>query len=154
MSFLRDPRLVTVLRVALGAVFVMAAIPKLADPSGFAKTISNYHLLPVPAERLLALALPPLELLVGVGLIAGVFHAGASLLAFGLMLVFTIAIGTALGRGLDISCGCFDTEGGPKVGITKLLENAALIGVAFLVWRGDRTWLSLDSLAGRVSDIE
>jgi len=140
---LRDPRLVALLRVGLGAIFVMAAWPKLADPGAFATAVSNYRMLPVPAERVLALVLPPLELLAGVALIVGVLDAGASVVVLGLLVVFTGAIGTALARGLDISCGCFETEGGSKVGLGKVAENLALIAAAVWVWRGDRSWLAL-----------
>lgn len=142
-----DRRIVTVLRIAVGALFVAAALPKLQDPAAFANNISHYHLVIQPAERFLALALPPLELIVGLSLIFGVFHAGASFLAFALLLVFTTAIGIAVGRDLDISCGCFGKEGGTKVGAKKLAENAAFIAAAFVVWRGDRTWLAM--LPGR-----
>ncbi len=138
-----DRRIVTVLRVALGVLFVAAAWPKLQDPAAFATNISHYHLLPEPAERLLALMLPPLELLAGLAMIFGVFHAGASLLVFAMLVVFTAAIGVAVGRGLDISCGCFETEGGTKVGARKLAENAAFIAASFVVWRGDRSWLAM-----------
>jgi uncharacterized membrane protein YphA (DoxX/SURF4 family) len=143
VSALRDPRFIALLRVGLGVIFLMAAWPKLADPTAFATSVSNYRMLPLPVERVIALTLPPLELLVGVALIVGVFDAGASLVVFGLMLVFTGAVGSALARGLDISCGCFDTEGGAKVGFGKIVENLALTGAAFWVWRGDRSWLSL-----------
>jgi putative oxidoreductase len=143
VSALRDPRFIALLRVGLGVLFVMAAWPKLGDPAAFATSVTNYHMLPATAERVLALVLPPLELLVGVALIVGAVDAGASLLAFALMIVFTDAVGTALARGLDISCGCFETEGGTKVGLAKIVENVGLTAAAFWVWKGDRSFLSL-----------
>lgn len=138
-----DRRIVTLLRVALGAAFLMAAWPKLQDPEAFARSISNYHLLPEAAGRVLALVLPPLELLVGICLVLGLLDAGAAVLTVGMLVVFTSAIGIAVARGLDISCGCFDTDGGTKVGVAKLVENAGLILASVVVWRGDRSWLSL-----------
>jgi uncharacterized membrane protein YphA (DoxX/SURF4 family) len=131
VNLLRDPRLMLVLRVAMGLLFVAAAWPKLMDPAAFATAVTNYRMLPLPAERVLALVLPPLELLAGLALIVGVLDAGARVVVLALMLVFTTAIGTALARGLDISCGCFDTEGGAKVGIAKLAENVGLTAVAW-----------------------
>ena len=104
---LRDRRLVALLRIGLGVLFVLAAWPKLQDPVGFARAISHYHLLGETASRVLALVLPPMELMIGVCLILGVVHSGASLLAFSLLVLFTGAVTTALLRGLDISCGCF-----------------------------------------------
>ena len=145
---------VTVLRVALGVLFLLAAWPKLHDPEGFAKAISHYRMLPEPVERVLALVLPPLELLVGVCLVLGVVDAGASAIVVALMMVFTVAVAVALGRGLDISCGCFDTEGGTKVGVMKVIENLALLAAAAVVTLGDRSWLSLGRWASRTGDIE
>jgi uncharacterized membrane protein YphA (DoxX/SURF4 family) len=133
VNLLSDRRVLLVLRVAMGALFVAAAWPKLTDPTAFATSVSNYRMLPVPVERVLALVLPPLELFAGIALIVGVLDAGASVVVFSLMVVFTAAVGTALARGLDISCGCFDTEGGPKVGVAKLAENVGLTAVAWWV---------------------
>jgi uncharacterized membrane protein YphA (DoxX/SURF4 family) len=154
MRLLRDRRVVAALRLALGALFVVAALPKLTDPVGFAKAVANYHLVPVQAERLLALVLPPIELLVGVLLIVGVADAGASLLAVALLVVFTAAIGAAIARGLDISCGCFHTEGGAKAGGGKIAENVAFLVVACWVWTQDRSWFSLRGWLGKSGDIE
>jgi uncharacterized membrane protein YphA (DoxX/SURF4 family) len=149
-----DRRVVAFLRVALGVVFLVAAWPKLADPEGFARAISHYRMLPEPVERVAALVLPPLEALLGICLVLGVLDAGASLLVLVLLTAFTGAIAAALARGLDISCGCFDTEGGAKVGLSKVVENLAMLAAAFLVTRADRSWLSLTSWLRRSGDIE
>jgi uncharacterized membrane protein YphA (DoxX/SURF4 family) len=154
VKLLADRRLVALLRIGLGVLFVVAALPKLQDPAGFAKVVDHYHLLPETAGRVLALALPVLELLAGACLILGVLDAGASLLVLGLMIVFTAAVGAAVARGLDISCGCFDTEDGAKVGLEKIAENLALTVAAFWVWARDRRWLSLGGLLRKPGDIE
>lgn len=145
---------VTLLRVGLGVLFIAAAWPKLQDPAGFAAAVSHYRLLPEPAERVLALVLPPLEMLVGVCLVLGVLDAGASALVLAMMLVFTGAVGIALARGLDISCGCFDTAGGTKVGLKKVAENVVLSLAAIRVAWGDRSWLSVGGMLRRASDVE
>jgi uncharacterized membrane protein YphA (DoxX/SURF4 family) len=154
VRFLRDRRLILLLRLALGAVFLVAAWPKLQDPAGFARSISHYHMVPEGVERLLALTLPPLELLVGLGLIFGVLDAGAAVLVFAMLVGFTGAIASAVSRGLDISCGCFDTDGGTKVGVSKLVENSLMILGAWLVVIGDRTLLSVSGWLRRSGDIE
>jgi uncharacterized membrane protein YphA (DoxX/SURF4 family) len=154
VSFLKDRRLVLVLRVALGVLFIAAALPKIADPAGFATSVSHYRMLPEWIERVLALVLPPLELVLGICLVVGVLDAGAAFLAFVLLVVFTGAIGTAMGRGLDISCGCFDTEGGSKVGLSKLGENVLFIAASWLVLVGDRSLLSLRARLSRTVDPE
>ena len=149
MRFLNDRRFVAILRIAMGGVFLAAAFPKLMDPAGFAVSLDNFRLLPEVAERVIALILPPLELAMGLCLVFGVVDGGASLLLFALMLVFDGAIVSALFRGLDISCGCFDTDGGTRVGVTKLAENTLLTLAALRVWTGDRSWLSLGRVLGR-----
>jgi uncharacterized membrane protein YphA (DoxX/SURF4 family) len=154
VRLLADPRLVALLRIGMGALFIAAALPKLQDPAGFAKAVGHYHLLPETAGRVTALALPVLELLAGACLILGVLDAGASLVVLSLMIVFTAAVGSAVARGLDISCGCFDTEAGAKVGLAKVAENAGLTAVAFWVWARDRSWLSLAALLRKPGDIE
>jgi uncharacterized membrane protein YphA (DoxX/SURF4 family) len=146
--------LTTLLRVALGAIFLMAALPKLRDPEAFALSISNYRMLPVFAERVLALVLPPLEALVGVCLILGVLDAGASAIVLALMVIFTAAVGSALARGLDISCGCFDTKAGEKIALGKLAENLALTSAALAVAVLDRSWCSVRGWMSRTGDIE
>ncbi|HMB70978.1 MAG TPA: MauE/DoxX family redox-associated membrane protein [bacterium] len=154
MKLLSDRRLVAALRIGLGALFIAAALPKLQDPAGFAGSIDHYHLLPEAGGRILALVLPVLELLVGMCLVLGVLDAGASLLVLALMIVFTAAVGSAVARGLDISCGCFDTEGGTKVGVTKVAENLALTAAAFWVRVRDRSWLSVGALLRKPGDVE
>lgn len=146
MKFLNDRRFVALLRIALGVLFIAAALPKLRDPEAFAKSVENYRILPEVAARALALVLPTLELVAGALLLAGFADAGASLVVFALMVVFTAAVGSALARGLDISCGCFETEGGSKVGMKKIVENVFLTWAAWRVYRGDRSFLSLSSL--------
>ncbi|MFN8179116.1 MAG: MauE/DoxX family redox-associated membrane protein [bacterium] len=150
-----DRRVVTLLRVALGVLFIVAAWPKLVDPRGFSDAINHYRLLPVPLERVAALVLPALELVVGISLIVGILDAGASALALLMLVVFTAAVGVALARGLDITCGCFETDGkGPKVGLQKILENVAMLAVSVGVAWGDRSWLSIADWFRRSGDIE
>lgn len=149
-----DRRLIALLRVVLGILFIVAAWPKLADPAGFAQAVSHYRILPEPAERALALTLPPLEMLCGICLVLGVLDAGASAVVLTLMVVFTAAVFSALLRGLDISCGCFDTDGGARVGLAKVAENVGLSLAAAAVAWGDRSWMSFRSMLGRPGDIE
>ena len=58
----------------------------------------------------LAIWLPWLELLAGLSLIIGVWTKGGALVILILSAAFAIALGSALFRGLDITCGCFHTS--------------------------------------------
>ena len=101
-------------QIALGAVFVAAALPKIADPPAFAHMIYNYRLVPGGLVNALALLMPWLELLVGILLIVGVWRREAALVAALLLLVFMGAIGWNLARGHAVDCGCFDVRSAGK----------------------------------------
>jgi len=101
-------------QIALGAVFVASAIPKLVDPPAFAHMIYNYRLLPGTLVNALALVMPWIELLVGVLLVLGAWRREAALVAALLLVVFVGAIGWNLLRGHAIDCGCFDVRSAGK----------------------------------------
>lgn len=101
-------------QIALGAVFVASAIPKLVDPPAFAHMIYNYRLLPGTLVNALALVMPWIELLVGILLVLGAWRREAALVAALLLVVFLGAIGWNLLRGHAIDCGCFDVRSAGK----------------------------------------
>ena len=68
---------------------------------------------------------------------------GAALICGGLLLVFLAAIATALFRGLDISCGCFNTDGGHAVGLDLMWRDFLLLLACLpplLAARGGLVW--------------
>lgn len=101
-------------QIALGAVFVAAALPKIMDPPAFAHMIYNYRLVPGGLVNGLALVMPWIELVVGVLLIVGAWRREAAVVATLLLLVFLGAIGWNLARGHAIDCGCFDVRSAGK----------------------------------------
>ncbi len=107
-ALLGHPWLTVRTQIALGIFFVVAALPKLADPPGFAHMIYNYRLVPGSLVNGMALAMPWLELLLGLALITGIWQRTAASLVGALLVVFTVAIGLNLLRGNPIDCGCFD----------------------------------------------
>jgi hypothetical protein len=109
-------------QIALGAVFVAAAIPKIADPPAFAHMIYNYRLTPGGLVNALALVMPWIELVVGILLIAGVWKREAALVAAAVLLVFLGAIGWNLARGHAVDCGCFDVRSAGKTPEQLLTE--------------------------------
>lgn len=99
--------IVVALRVAIAAVFVFAAAPKLADPASFALEIDNYRMVPEALVGSMAVIVPMLELVVAGALLTGVHAGGAALLAGGMLLTFAGAMVQAMARGIDLDCGCF-----------------------------------------------
>ena len=131
-------------RLAVGGVFIYASLDKLAHPQAFAEAIHHYRLVPYALLHPSALLLPMLEFVLGAALVLGIARRGASLWAAFLLVVFTIAIGTALARGLDISCGCFNTDAGHGVGVSLLFRDLGLLLLCLppLLGRSDRWGLS------------
>jgi uncharacterized membrane protein YphA (DoxX/SURF4 family) len=94
-----------ILRLALAAVFIYAGGVKLLDPRAFAHAIAQYDLVPEVLLPLVAIGLPALELLAGLGLALEI--RGSLTVIVILLFVFMGALGHALWHNLDIDCGCF-----------------------------------------------
>jgi putative oxidoreductase len=142
------------LRVLLGGAFVVAAAGKIADPDSFATSILHYKIITGTPALAIATVLPWMELLVGLGLLTGLFLRGNALLAAVLMGVFTILVASVLVRGLDISCGCFTQDpSAVKIGWWKLLENIGWLAAAIVLIVRRSRWLSAERYIVRASDL-
>jgi putative oxidoreductase len=122
-------------RLALGALFVVAGILKLRDASAFATDIANYQLFPQMAA-LVAAVLPWTEIVAGVVLLVhpvATWRRAAALCIAAMMVVFTAAAGTAVARGLDVSCGCFGSESSPLTAWTLVRDVLLLAAAVALV---------------------
>ena len=124
--------LIWVARLAIGVLFITAALAKIGAAQPFALQIENYDILPAGWENLPAIVLPWIELVAGLALVLGVQARSAAWVAVTLMAVFTAAVGQAMARGLNVECGCFGTGDATRVGLPKLLENLVVTGVALL----------------------
>jgi uncharacterized membrane protein YphA (DoxX/SURF4 family) len=111
---LTHPWLTVRTQIALGVFFVVAALPKLADPPAFAHMIYNYRILPGPLVNVAALVMPWAELLMGIALVLGIWRRSAAILVGALLAVFIVAISVNLLRGNAIDCGCFDVADAGK----------------------------------------
>jgi putative oxidoreductase len=108
--FLSSPWLTVRAQIALGAIFVIAALPKIADPPSFAHMIYNYRLVPGSLINISALIMPWVEVLAGLALILGVWKAAARNIIAALLAIFIIAISINLVRDNAIDCGCFNVS--------------------------------------------
>ncbi|MCA9668225.1 MAG: DoxX family membrane protein [Myxococcales bacterium] len=137
-------------RVALGVIFIVAAIPKIVDPKAFAWSISYYHMIPQDLINALAICLPMIELLAGVFLVVGVANRASLLLVSGMLVVFIIAIISAMVRNLDISCGCFSPGAKGKAMTTSTLTwDIVWLAMAVHAMIFDRERLSLGAALRR-----
>jgi hypothetical protein len=56
--------------------------------------------------------------------------------------MFIVAIGQAVGRGLDIDCGCFK-QSGSTVGLDLLARDVVWLAMSILVWRREEKTMEL-----------
>ena len=126
----------TLCRILLGAVFVYASWEKILDPEAFSRIIANYQIVPSRVGHLAALFLPWLELVCGICLLVNRWTQGAALVVAFLMLIFMVALGYSIIRGLDISCGCFTlSQKAPANMWGYLIRDSLLLTIAVGVMR-------------------
>jgi len=123
---------IAIIRIYLALYFVISGLDKISDLTGFAQSIENYKIMPLYVVNIIAIVVPWIEVIAGGLLLLGIYIKENSTIIFSLLIVFTLAVISAVLRNLDINCGCQGTNGGQKVGILKIIENIALIIVAFL----------------------
>jgi hypothetical protein len=129
-----------VVRWILAGIFVYSGAVKLVDPSRFAEIIAGFGLLPDALVFPVALVLPVIELLAGVGL---VFAFRGSLAVITAMLVVFIAVLLyGINLGLDIDCGCFGPEDPEQAykGLKAALARDAVMmaAIVFVYWSRGR----------------
>ncbi|WP_110206142.1 MauE/DoxX family redox-associated membrane protein [Nocardioides daejeonensis] len=130
----------TVLRLITGGVWVVAGAAKLPDPAASVRAVRAYDLLPESVVPTVGHALPVVEVVIGLCLIAGLLVRGMSVLSGLLFLAFVIGIASAWQRGLQIDCGCFggggyDPNAADAYPKDIARDLALLVASAWLVWR-------------------
>ena len=135
------PWISTALRVALGAVWVIAGASKVADLGESVRAVRAYQLLPEWAVPAVGAGLPFLKIALGLLLIVGFSVRFAALVSAALLVAFIAGIVSASARGLQIDCGCFGGGGElgageqPRYG-AEIARDAGLLAVAgLLAWR-------------------
>ena len=127
-SLLSNIYLILLIRIFLGGFFIVSGLDKITDLHAFSTSILQYRVVGTTLAMCTATILPSLELLCGLSLLLGLYPRGSELLITLMLIGFTILVGSALLRGLDISCGCFTQDpNASKIGYKKILENCGLI---------------------------
>ena len=97
-----------IMRFALGSFFIYAGFIKLLDPKTFAKVISQYDLIPESLLAPVAVGLPLIEFLAGLGLILNI--RGSLSVIFSTLILFVFVLWYGILKDLSIDCGCFTPE--------------------------------------------
>ncbi len=138
-----------VLRILLGLIMVFASFPKFFNWEGvswsnpippldlapFARDVYNYRILPIPLVNLAAMFVPAIEGLCAICLLTGAWLRSCTLIQAIFQIIFLVAMGQAMVRGLDINCGCFSGIADSKVGFFTLFRDTVfLIGFIVVFW--------------------
>jgi uncharacterized membrane protein YphA (DoxX/SURF4 family) len=114
------------LRLGLGALFLWSSLSKLVQPVEFLDAVYNYELVGPRLGFAIALALPWLELVLGIALLAGLWERGALALTVFLFCVFLLVRSLAFSQGLRIPCGC-STQTNQIISSRDVVESALLL---------------------------
>jgi uncharacterized membrane protein YphA (DoxX/SURF4 family) len=117
-------------------LFLVTGILKIGHAGDLAAAITAYRLgMPPPLVAAMAVALPPLEILLGIYLIAGLLLPLSSAVAATMLALFTIAVASAVARGLAAPCGCFGPgDNQPATWLTVVRDVSFLVPAIYLVW--------------------
>jgi len=95
-------------RLLLGSIFLAAGVLKVVHPADFFSDLLAYDVpFPEMMLRVVAVVLPWLEGLCGLCLFSNLWPESVRPLSVCLCLIFVGMLGQAVGRGLDLNCGCF-----------------------------------------------
>lgn len=135
-------------RLYLGTIFLLACWHKILDPGAFAIDIATYQILPLALVNPMAIVLPWTELGAGLMLLVGFRTRAAALLIAGMMAMFLVAISIALANGLDMSCGCFASQGAAEDPISwrTIVRDGTWLLLALYVLFLDRRPFGVDRL--------
>ena len=140
-------------RLVTGVVWLVAGGLKITQPDASVNAVRAYQLLPSSVAEAVGLALPAVEVVVGLALVLGVLTRGAAVVSALLFVAFIVGIASVWARGIEIDCGCFG-GGGAQAGAAsaypwEIARDAALLAASLFVAGLRRTPLTLDSLLFR-----
>jgi uncharacterized membrane protein YphA (DoxX/SURF4 family) len=144
------------LRWIFAALFIITGLAKAQQPWAYVHALEHFAVLPSAMSQPFGLALPWVEVMIGLYLLLGLFTRAAALAASALLLFFMVILVVQIARGTTTGCSCtLDTSdnpivntflGGTSIGVVDVLRDAALFLLALaLAWIA-RPVLAVDAL--------
>jgi uncharacterized membrane protein YphA (DoxX/SURF4 family) len=109
----------------VGVVFIVAAVGKIARPDEWRADASS-----LGVGRMLASAVPIVEMLVGSLLVVGVWDPWMPLVALAVLICFTALLARFVGREDAPACACFGRRSRRPIGVGHLVRNGLLIALS------------------------
>ncbi len=148
--------LITVLRVALGALFVISSVSKLQYPDLFIEAVQKYGILPDSLAHVFGTVLPWAELFVGCSLILGIFTTLAAGVTAALVFSFIIAnIYSLFGPYSGEPCDCLGRLVRLSHPVALVIDFAMLFVAGLLLYMRDKSeligvWRLIKAYSGRL----
>ena len=127
--------LTEMVRLGIGLLFLMSGASKFLHAWSVRRMVANYRLVPRLLLPIVTRMLAPAEAAAGILLLMSLWlplYGIAWTLAAGLLLAFSVAVASALARGLQIPCGCGLLLNGHVITPATLLRNLALLSLLAL----------------------
>jgi uncharacterized membrane protein YphA (DoxX/SURF4 family) len=144
-----QPWISLLVRLSMAGILIAAAIPKMMNVDESVRAVRAYRILPEGVVPLFGTALPYLELVLALVLLAGVFTRWAAIAWLAMMAAFVFGVAWAWAKGYSIDCGCFGGGGDVPEGTTDypghMVERAGFVALGVFLLMFPRTTLSLDA---------
>jgi uncharacterized membrane protein YphA (DoxX/SURF4 family) len=152
-----QPWVSTVLRIALGIIWIAAGWAKVTDLDNAIRSVRAYQL-PIPdvLVQIIGAGQPFLEIALGILLIIGVGVRVLSIVSAVMFLIYIAGIIWVWSHGLSIDCGCFSSGGQLAEGVDpqyaiEIARDTGFIVIAALLVIWPLSKLSVDGLLRRFS---
>lgn len=122
-------------RLVVAGTFIWAALPKIQDPVAFTTAVTGFQVVSGPLAAWVGIALPWLELVIGLGLLVPTLRRGSGWITALLLIAFIGLHASAWMRGLNIDCGCFGESSSetPPNYFLLIIRNLALLAACTVV---------------------
>ncbi len=139
--------LTTVLRIAMGLLFIYSGLFKAIDPESFGRVIILYDISPEILVPYAAIIFPFIELATGLLLVSGFRIKAASFLAINLMIFWIVIICVSIFRGKTFDCGCFELRQfgiSEEIGWPVVFRDLVFLIILLIIFYARKHILSID----------
>lgn len=115
-------------RHLLGLILIATGFGKALDIPGFTQVLANYQLLPPWGNIVMAVTLPFIEMITGLGLLTAHYLRAAASSSVILHIMLLAAASVTMWRGIHLdNCGCFGVFLARPLGVQTLIEDSLLL---------------------------
>lgn len=148
----------TLARLVMGAIFIYAGYSKVIDIPLAKLSVESYQIFPREIAHVIGIALPVIEIALGLLLLIGLGTRVVSILLSVMLVLFIAGIASLWIRGINTQCGCFGgsliATGKPNFALEIGRDLLMLAATMWLViW--PRTYFAVEDLiSGRSGDYD